>query len=121
MHLIGSLLVCLVALEHIYFLYLEMFAWTSPRTLHAFGISLERAEDCKELAANQGLYNGFLAAGLSWSLFESSPAVALQLKVFFLGCVIAAALFGAFTVKRSLLLIQGMPAMAALGVALLTR
>ena len=119
MHTISLALVALVALEHLYFLYLEMFAWTKPATRRAFGLTAEFAEASKSLAANQGLYNGFLSAGLVWSLLQTNDAFALQLKVFFLGCVIVAALYGAYSVKMRILYLQGGPAVAALVVTLL--
>jgi putative membrane protein len=120
MNLLSSILVAIVALEHLYFLYLEMFAWTAPRTLKAFGNTKEGAEATKVLAANQGLYNGFLAAGLMWALFHPNSVVGFQLKVFFLLCVIIAAIYGGLTAKRSILLVQGGPALLALLVLLLT-
>jgi len=119
MHTFVLLLVGLVAIEHLYFLYLEMFAWTKPRTLRAFGTTAEFAEASKSLAANQGLYNGFLAAGLAWSLLHPDPMIARQLQLFFLGCVLIAALYGGVTVKRSILLVQGLPAALALAAVLL--
>ena len=119
MHALVLLLVALVAIEHLYFLYLEMFAWTQQRTRRAFGTTAEFAEASKSLAANQGLYNGFLAAGLIWSLVHPDPLMARQLQLFFLGCVLLAALYGGITVKRSILLIQGLPAALALTAVLL--
>jgi putative membrane protein len=120
MALLANLLIGLVALEHLYFLYLEMFAWTAPRTLKAFGNTKEGAEATKVLAANQGLYNGFLAAGLFWSIFHPNFAVGYQLKIFFLLCVIIAAIYGGMTAKRSILFVQGGPALLALLVLFLT-
>ena len=105
-------LVALVAIEHVYILVLEMFLWTKPAGLRAFGLTPEFAEQTAALAANQGLYNGFLAAGLFWSLSRKSDQFALQ--VFFLGCVIVAGVFGAVTAKTSILYIQAMPAAVAL-------
>src|ERR1044072_2753474 len=91
MSIVAKILIALVALEHVYFLVLEMFLWTAPRTRAAFGMSAEQAEATKVLAGNQGLYNGFLAAGLLWSLV--APAgYATQLALFFLGCGIGAGL-----------------------------
>lgn len=119
MHLLATILVGLVAVEHLYFLYLEMFAWTKPATRRAFGLTAEFAEASKALAANQGLYNGFLSAGLLWSLLHPDAAFALQLKCFFLGCVIVAALYGAYSAKLRILFLQGAPAIAALAVTLL--
>ena len=95
--IISNIFVLLVALEHIYILVLEMFLWTTPRSLMAFRMSAEKAEATKVLAANQGLYNGFLAAGLFWGLFYPSITVSYQLKLFFLGCVLVAALYGGIT------------------------
>lgn len=114
MAFIATILIALVALLHLYFLYLEMFAWTKPAGLKAFGNTKEKAEESKVLAANQGLYNGFLAAGLFWSLIHPQPAFAFQLQVFFLGCVIVAALYGAWSVSRKILFVQGVPAILAL-------
>lgn len=119
MHFLILPLVALVAVEHLYFLYLEMFAWTQSRTRRAFGTSAEFAEASKSLAANQGLYNGFLAAGLIWSLLQPDPLLARQLQLFFLACVLLAALYGGVSVKRAILLIQGLPAALALAAVLL--
>lgn len=113
-------LVCLVALEHIYILVMEMFLWTKPRTLKVFGLTREFAESTKALAANQGLYNGFLAAGLVWGLLHPNNDFGLQLCIFFLLCILIAAIYGAMTVKKSILFIQGLPAfLAFFGVAFL--
>lgn len=107
-------LVGLVALEHIYILYMEMFAWTSARVRRSFGTTPEFARDTRALAANQGLYNGFLAAGLIWGLLHPNTGVGIQIQLFFLFCVIIAALFGGLTAKRSILFVQGGPALLAL-------
>lgn len=112
--LLSSVLVGLVALEHIYILYLEMFAWTTPHVRRIFGTTAAFAEESRALAANQGLYNGFLAAGLVWGLLHPEPAFALQLQIFFLLCVLVAAVYGGLTAKRSILLVQGGPALLAL-------
>ena len=109
-----ALLVALVAVEHLYFLVLEMFLWTKPKGRKTFGLTEQFANDSRALAANQGLYNGFLAAGLIWSLLHPDANIAHQLQLFFLGCVIVAALFGGATVKRAILFIQGTPALIAL-------
>lgn len=101
-----------VALQHIGFLILEMFLWTSPVGLRTFGLDPDFAAQSSSLAANQGLYNGFLATGLIWSLMTNDRAYSLQ--VFFLSCVIVAGVFGAATAKGSILLVQGVPAMVAL-------
>jgi len=121
MGIIAAILVGLVAIEHIYILYLEMFAWTKPRTLKTFGIKKEDAETTKTLAANQGLYNGFLAAGLFWGLLHPTASVSWQLQVFFILCVVTAALYGGFTAKRSILMTQGLPALLALIALVLSR
>jgi putative membrane protein len=110
---ISTILVGIVALEHIYILYLEMFAWTTPRVQRIFGTTPTFATDSKALAANQGLYNGFLAAGLIWGIVYPQPGVGLQIKLFFLVCVLTAALYGGFTAKRSILVVQGGPALIA--------
>ena len=119
MRMLSLILIGVVGFEHLYFLYLEMFAWTTPKTRRAFGTTAEFAEASKSLAANQGLYNGFLAAGLVWSLLQPDPAFALQLKIFFLACVIVAAIYGALSVKHSILYVQGIPAMLALATTLM--
>jgi len=110
--------VSLVALEHLYFLYLEMFLWTKDKGLKTFGNTPEQAAMTKTLAANQGLYNGFLAAGLIWSLFHPDAQMAVQIQLFFLVCIIVAAVYGGITAKRSILYIQGAPALIALIVLL---
>jgi putative membrane protein len=114
MSLIASIVVALVALLHIYFLVLEMFLWDKPAGLKAFGQTPESAAATKVLAANQGLYNGFLAAGLLWGLWLG-PA-GFGVKVFFLLCVLAAGLYGAATASRKILYVQALP--AALGLVL---
>ncbi len=114
MTVVSNLLVALVALEHVYILVLEMFLWTKPQGRKAFGLSPERAEATKVMAANQGLYNGFLAAGLIWALVHPDPAFAFQLKLFFLGCVLVAGLYGGATASRKIFVIQALPAGLAL-------
>jgi len=118
---IGTALVALVAAEHVWFLLLEMVFWTKPLGLRTFRLSPEKARQTAALAANQGLYNGFLAAGLAWSLLAGQPEQALALKLFFLSCVVIAGIFGALTVSRSILPVQGGPALAALIVVWLSR
>ena len=115
----ATALVAFVAIEHIYILVLEMFLWTTPRGLEAFAMTLEYAEQTKVLAANQGLYNGFLAAGLIWALIKKDEGFAL--RVFFLSCIIVAGVFGAATAKMSILYIQALPAAIALALTLLAR
>jgi putative membrane protein len=116
MRVIAWVAISAVALEHIGFLILEMFLWSGPVGRRIFGLTEERARDSAALAANQGLYNGFLAAGLLWSLFAGFPA-----QLFFLTCVIIAGVFGAFTAKRSILWVQAAPAAVALILVVLTR
>lgn len=120
MLLATQLLVGLVAALHVYFLVLEMFLWATPFGQKTFGRSREQQEQTKALAQNQGLYNGFLAAGLAWSLFAPA-ALAFPLRVFFLGCVIVAGVFGAATASRKILFIQALPATLALALVLLSR
>lgn len=114
MEYLAIALVLLVAIEHAYILVLEMFLWTTPRARKAFGMSKEDAESTKVLAANQGLYNGFLVAGLVWGLVHSQAEFAFQIQVFFLTCVIVAAIYGAATAKKSILIVQGLPATLAM-------
>jgi putative membrane protein len=116
---IANLLVALVAALHLYFLVLEMFLWTKPLGLKTFRNSPEKAADSAVLAANQGLYNGFLAAGLIWGLLQAVPAFAFQIKTFFLLCVIVAGIYGAATVSRRILWVQAAPAAIALILLLL--
>jgi len=110
---LARILVALVALLHVYFLVLEMFLWTKPAGRRAFGTTQEQAEQSKVLAMNQGLYNGFLAAGLIWGLTLGDAGRGVV--IFFLLCVIAAGVFGAVTASRKILYVQAMPALAALG------
>jgi len=117
MPLVANVLVGLVAALHAYFLVLEMFLWTKPAGRGAFGLTKEFAEETKALGANQGLYNGFLAAGLVWGLIDDNFAF----KVFFLGCVAVAGLYGATTVSRKILFIQAVPAAIGLVAVLLAR
>src|ERR1700704_4707694 len=114
MNAIANGLVALVALLHAYFLVLEMFLGTKPLGLKTFGNTPEKAADSAVLAANQGLYNGFLAAGLVWGLVQSTPGFAFQIKVFFLLCVIVAGVYGAVPVSRRILGVQAAPAAIAL-------
>jgi putative membrane protein len=111
---IANSLVALVAVLHLYFLVLEMFLWTKPLGLKTFGNSPQKAADSAVLAANQGLYNGFLVAGLVWGLLQGTPAFAFQIKIFFLLCVIVAGIYGAATVSRRILYVQAVPAALAL-------
>ncbi len=115
MSIAANVIVALVALLHVYFLVLEMFLWDKPQGLRAFGQTPERAAATKVLAANQGLYNGFLAAGLVWGLTLGDAGTSI--KIFFLSCVLVAGLYGAATASRKILFIQALP--AAIGLALL--
>lgn len=119
MDLLADLVVALVALIHIYILVLEMFLWDKPAGLRAFGMTAERARSSKVLAANQGLYNGFLAAGLIWGL--ALGANGTPVKLFFLGCVLVAGLYGGLTASRKILYIQALPAAVGLALVWLTR
>ncbi|MGB9377067.1 MAG: DUF1304 domain-containing protein [Mycobacteriales bacterium] len=113
MRAIANVLVGLVAVVHIYFLILEMFLWKTPRGRKVFGTDQDFADRAAALAANQGLYNGILAAGLIWSLF-AAEAVAHPVQVFFLISVIVAGVYGAATVTRRILLFQALPAAVAM-------
>jgi putative membrane protein len=115
MKTVADALIVVVALEHLWFLVLEMFLWTKPAGLRTFRMTAEKAKESAALAANQGLYNGFLAAGLVWGLLAAGTAI----KVFFLVCVVVAGLFGAATVSRRILFVQAGPAALALALLLL--
>ena len=115
---LSNLLVGLVALLHVYFLVLEMFLWDKPFGLRTFGHSQAAATASKTLAMNQGLYNGFLAAGLVWGL--SLGAAGDAIKIFFLVCVIVAGVFGGLTASRKILLVQAIPGALALALVLLS-
>jgi len=119
MSILAAVAVAFVALLHVLFLILEMFLWTKPFGRRTFGLSSELAQATKGLAANQGLYNGFLAAGLLWGL--SAGAAGFSVQVFFLICVLIAGIFGAATAKRSILYIQALPAAIALALVWLAR
>lgn len=108
----ANILVGFIALLHIYFLILEMFLWDKPFGMRTFGHTQESARASKVLAMNQGLYNGFLAAGLIWGL-SPGPAGS-SIKIFFLGCVVIAGIFGGLTASRKILFVQALPAAAAL-------
>jgi putative membrane protein len=114
MTLAANIITALVALLHIYFLVLEMFLWDKPAGRKAFGLTLEQAQSTKVLAANQGLYNGFLAAGLIWGIGLGDAGT--HIKIFFLGCVVVAGVYGAATASKKILFIQALP--AAIGLAL---
>jgi putative membrane protein len=116
MALAANIAVAVVALLHAYFLVLEMFFWDKPLGRRVFGLTAEFAQASKVLAANQGLYNGFLAAGLVWGLWLG--AAGLPVKVFFLACVIVAGGFGALTANRKILWVQAVPGAVALALVL---
>lgn len=118
MSTVAVVLLVLVGLLHLYFLVLEMLLWTRPLGLKTFRNTPEKAEITRVLAANQGLYNGFLVAGLVWGL--SQGAAGQPVKLYFLGCVIVAGVFGALTVNRKILFVQAVPAAAAMAAVLLT-
>jgi putative membrane protein len=114
---LATVLVLIVAALHAWFLVLEMFLWRTPTGIRTFGTDQGFADRSAALAANQGLYNGFLVAGLLWGLLAGDP-VAVQVKVFFLACVIVAGLYGAATVNRRIALIQALPGALALAAVL---
>jgi putative membrane protein len=116
MNVAANIVVGIVALIHVYIVVLEMFLWDKPKGMKVFGLTPEKAEMTKVLGANQGLYNGFLAAGLFWGLYVGGQQGA-SFKYFFLLCVLVAGLYGAATVSKRILFVQSVP--AALGLALL--
>jgi putative membrane protein len=111
--MVSTIIVSFIALLHIYIMYLEMFLWTKPKGLQTFGNTQQSANDSKTLAANQGLYNGFLAAGLIWGLLYPNTAIGNHIQLFFVICVFVAGIYGGLTVKRSILIIQSVPALIA--------
>jgi putative membrane protein len=115
---VAAALVAVVALIHVYIVVLEMFLWRTPRGLRSFGTTQAFADESAALAANQGLYNGFLVAGLAWGLLAADP-VGFQVKIFFLACVMVAGLYGAATVSRRILVVQALPAALALAAVLI--
>jgi putative membrane protein len=117
LRIFSAVAVIVVAALHVVFLVLEMFLWTKPAGRRIFGLSRELAEASASLAANQGLYNGFLAAGLIWGLVASD----FRIQIFFLCCVIVAGIFGAVTAKRSILFVQALPGAMALALVLTAR
>jgi len=117
--LLAQACVLLVAVEHLWFLVLEMFLFTKPIGLKTFHVTPAYARQAAPAMANQGLYNGFLAAGLLWSLVAPAP-LAFPLQLFFLGCVVVAGVFGAATVARAILWAQALPAAVALALVVLT-
>lgn len=118
MHNIATIATALVALLHVYILYLEMFLWNTAKGQRAFGLTPEFAAASKVLAANQGLYNGFLAAGLAWGIWLGSDGI--KIEVFFLCCVVVAGIFGAVTSSRKILFVQALPGAVALALVLMS-
>ncbi len=116
---ITTAVILLVAVLHTYFLVLEMFLWDKPAGMKAFGLTREKAAATKIMAANQGLYNGFLAAGLAWGVFQGAEG--FEFKVFFLFCIIIAGIYGALTASRKILFIQALPAAIGLALVLFSR
>ncbi len=121
MNLAANILIGLVAVLHLYFMWFEMFAWTTRGRKIFRQFPAELFEPTKTLAANQGLYNGFLAAGLIWTYFISDPVWKLNISLFFLGCVVIAGVFGALTASRKIFFIQGLPALLAILLLLISR
>lgn len=121
MSMFAAILVGLVALEHAGFLVLEMFLWTTPYGQKTFGLTPDFAQASATLAQNQGLYNGFLSAGLIWSFFIGDATWQFNVRAFFLGCVIVAGLFGGYSVKPNIYFVQALPAALALALAWMTR
>ncbi|MEP7040795.1 MAG: DUF1304 domain-containing protein [Chloroflexota bacterium] len=119
MEILATALIALTALIHVWILVLEMFLWRTPLGMRSFGTTPDQAETTATLAANQGLYNGILAAGLWWSLIAPDPT-AFAFRVFFLGAVIVAGLYGAATVSTRILFVQALPAALALAAVLLS-
>ena len=121
MTVVAQVLVGLVALLHSWFLVLEMFLWTTPTGRRTFGLERDFAEQTRTLAANQGLYNGFLAAGLIWGLLYRDRRVGRHIQLFFLGCVAVAGVYGAYSAKFSILFVQALPAAIAGSLVVLVR
>lgn len=115
MEIIAIILTIIVAIEHVYILWMEMFAWeTAGKKVFGKSLPHELFKPTKGLAANQGLYNGFLVAGLVWSFLISDPIWSFNVRVFFLGCIIVAALYGGLTASKSIIVKQGLPAILAM-------
>lgn len=120
--MIASILIGIIALEHFYILYMEMFAWeTIGRKTFKGAMPDEMFTPTKTMAANQGLYNGFLAAGLTWSLIITDPIWKVNIAIFFLSCVILAGTYGAISASKKIFFVQALPAIIALILLILTR
>ncbi len=115
MALLANIFIGIVALIHIYIVWLEMFAWTTLGKKVFKNFPGELFEPTKALAANQGLYNGFLAAGLAWSFFISNPSWQADVRLFFLSCISIAGIYGAITADKKIFIVQALPALIALG------
>ncbi len=115
MHIISIILILIISLLHIYFLILEVFLWDKPKGLKTFGLKQDFATESKVLAKNQGLYNGFLSAGLIWAILHNNTGFGIQIAMFFLTCVLVAGIYGAYTTQKiRLFYIQGVPALLGL-------
>ncbi len=114
MEVVAKVFIAFVAIEHLYILYIEMFAWETIGKRTFKTIPKELFKPTKALAANQGLYNGFLSAGLIWSLFISDKTWSINVSLFFLGCVIVAGIYGALTASKKIFFIQAVPALVTL-------
>lgn len=113
MSIIAKIAIAIIALEHIYILWLEMFAWTT-KARKVFPLPKDLFEPTKTMAANQGLYNGFLAAGLIWSILITNPEWTKNIALFFLGCVLVAGIYGGVSVTKRIFIVQGIPALLAI-------
>lgn len=118
MEIVSKILIGIIAIEHLYILWIEMFAWNTVGKKTFRSLPAELFEKTTALAANQGLYNGFLAAGLIWSLLIQEPNEALHVAIFFLSCVIIAGIYGAMTAQKSIFFVQALPALVALAAVL---
>jgi putative membrane protein len=118
MMILSKILIALVAIEHIYILWLEMFAWTTRGKKTFKSLPEDMFEKTKALAANQGLYNGFLSAGLIWSLLICDPIWSVNVAIFFLSCVMVAGIYGAITAQKSIFYVQALPAILAMAATL---
>jgi putative membrane protein len=115
MNILAQILIGLVAIEHLYILWMEMFAWeTTGKKVFKGALQEDMFKPTKKLAANQGLYNGFLAAGLIWTFFIDEPHWRFHIAIFFLTCIIVAGIYGAYSAHRKIFFVQGLPALIAL-------
>ncbi len=122
MQIVANILTAIVLIEHLYILWMEMFAWeTVGKKVFGKSLSPELFKPTKALAANQGLYNGFLAAGLVWSFLIDNAEWAINIRLFFLGCVIVAGLYGAMTASKKIFFVQALPAILAFIMVFITK